>query len=557
MRGWLDDLGLAANSVHGPICESFTHGVWGRSYSNASTQAARRDEAIAETRLAFGAARRLGASSLVAAPGPAAIPGDSAGRQRPGRRPAQHRGARRGRGRHRRPAGPRGHAQRPLHAGRAARRARRSSRSTRGICLDFGHAHLEGGAPEAAEVLSGHVITTHVHDNKGQLDNHLVPVRGHDRLGGHADGDVEGGLQRPAHLRSRRSRRRRRRPRAHRSRSDPTSGDTRRLGAAVRVRLLDAGIGSLGDWVIGDTPDTSADAPITQLPNNPISQLMHAYIEDIAKFDGQSVTIKGWLAGRRSSGKIHFLQIRDGSGFIQAVMSKAAVGDDTFARADHLSQESAVVVHGTARADKRAPGGYEIDVTGLDVVERGARLPHHAQGTRRRLPDGSPPPVDPIGAPAGDPARPARSDRRRARLLQQPRVHPGRHADLHAGGVRGHDDALSRPVLRRRNGIPHAERPALQRGQRDGAWPRLLLRADVPRGEIEDAPPPHRVLDGRAGGRLRDARRRHRARRRPRRRGRRRACSNGARASSKRSSATRRRSRASRVRSRASPTTTP
>ncbi len=64
---------------------------------------------------------------------------------------------------------------------------------------------------------------------------------------------------------------------------------------------------------------------------------MHVYIEDIAKHEGQPVTIKGWLAGRRSSGKIHFLQVRDGSGFIQAVMSKAAVGDETFSRADHLS----------------------------------------------------------------------------------------------------------------------------------------------------------------------------------------------------------------------------
>ena len=73
---------------------------------------------------------------------------------------------------------------------------------------------------------------------------------------------------------------------------------------------------------------------------------MHVYIEDIAKHEGQPVTIKGWLANRRSSGKIHFLQVRDGSGFIQAVMSKAAVGDETFQRADHLSQESAIVVHG-------------------------------------------------------------------------------------------------------------------------------------------------------------------------------------------------------------------
>jgi asparaginyl-tRNA synthetase len=92
------------------------------------------------------------------------------------------------------------------------------------------------------------------------------------------------------------------------------------------------------------------------------------YIEDVSTHDGQSVTIRGWLVNRRSSGKIHFLQIRDGSGFLQAVVSKAAVGDEVFGRADHLSQESAIVVHGTVRADSRAPGGYELDVSGLEVV---------------------------------------------------------------------------------------------------------------------------------------------------------------------------------------------
>ena len=86
---------------------------------------------------------------------------------------------------------------------------------------------------------------------------------------------------------------------------------------------------------------------------------MQVYIEDIAAHEGQTVTIQGWLANRRSSGKIHFLQIRDGSGFIQAVMSKAAVGDEAFATADHLSQESALTVTGVVRADKRAPGGFE------------------------------------------------------------------------------------------------------------------------------------------------------------------------------------------------------
>jgi len=102
---------------------------------------------------------------------------------------------------------------------------------------------------------------------------------------------------------------------------------------------------------------------------------VQARIEDIAKFEGQTVMIKGWLAGRRSSGKIHFLQVRDGSGFIQAVMSKAAVGDDVFKQADHLSQESAVVVHGQVRADSRAPGGFEIDATGLDVVSPAVDFP--------------------------------------------------------------------------------------------------------------------------------------------------------------------------------------
>jgi asparaginyl-tRNA synthetase len=102
---------------------------------------------------------------------------------------------------------------------------------------------------------------------------------------------------------------------------------------------------------------------------------MIAYIEDIAKHEGQTVTIRGWLANRRSSGKIHFLQVRDGSGFVQAVMSKAAVGEEVFRKADHLPQESAVVVTGNVRADARAPGGFEIDVSGLDVVSEAHEYP--------------------------------------------------------------------------------------------------------------------------------------------------------------------------------------
>jgi asparaginyl-tRNA synthetase len=102
---------------------------------------------------------------------------------------------------------------------------------------------------------------------------------------------------------------------------------------------------------------------------------MTVYIEDIARHEGQAVTLQGWLHNRRSSGKIHFLTLRDGTGFIQCVMSKQAVGEDVFKQADHLAQESAIVVHGTVRADSRAPGGYEVDATGLDVVSESRDYP--------------------------------------------------------------------------------------------------------------------------------------------------------------------------------------
>jgi len=102
---------------------------------------------------------------------------------------------------------------------------------------------------------------------------------------------------------------------------------------------------------------------------------MIAYIEEIARHEGQQVTVRGWLHTRRSSGKIHFLVVRDGTGFIQAVVSKATVGDEMFRQADHLGQETSLIVTGTARADKRAPGGYELDVTGFEVVAPASHYP--------------------------------------------------------------------------------------------------------------------------------------------------------------------------------------
>jgi len=100
-----------------------------------------------------------------------------------------------------------------------------------------------------------------------------------------------------------------------------------------------------------------------------------AYIEDIARHEGQRVIIRGWLHARRSSGKIHFLTIRDGSGFIQGVMSKAAVDEGTFRTADHLTQETSIIVSGAVRADARAPGGFELDLATLEVVGPSADYP--------------------------------------------------------------------------------------------------------------------------------------------------------------------------------------
>src|SRR3954465_5224760 len=96
--------------------------------------------------------------------------------------------------------------------------------------------------------------------------------------------------------------------------------------------------------------------------------MAHVYIEDIGTHDGKEVTLKGWLHNRRSSGKIHFLIVRDGTGFIQVVMSKAAGGEEAFKAADPLSQETSLIVTGTVRADARAPSGYEIDAKHLEII---------------------------------------------------------------------------------------------------------------------------------------------------------------------------------------------
>jgi asparaginyl-tRNA synthetase len=93
-------------------------------------------------------------------------------------------------------------------------------------------------------------------------------------------------------------------------------------------------------------------------------------ISEIGKYEGQTVTIRGWLYNLRESGKLLFPQLRDGSGVIQGIVPKNAVSAEVFDAVKGLTQESSVIVEGKVRADKRAPGGFELDISNVQVVQR-------------------------------------------------------------------------------------------------------------------------------------------------------------------------------------------
>jgi asparaginyl-tRNA synthetase len=91
-------------------------------------------------------------------------------------------------------------------------------------------------------------------------------------------------------------------------------------------------------------------------------------ISDLGKFVGQDVTLTGWLFNKRSSGKIKFIILRDGSGYLQCVYFKGNVTEEVFNNADKIGQESSIEVTGKVKAEPRAPGGYELDATGLNII---------------------------------------------------------------------------------------------------------------------------------------------------------------------------------------------
>jgi sugar phosphate isomerase/epimerase len=178
VAGWLTSLGLQAGSMHAPICDRFTDGRWGRAFSNASTSASDRQEAVDETRLALAAAQQLGCKTMVLHLGvpreqtPASGQNDASSATR----------SLETIGELARDAGVRLAVEvmpNELSTPQAVLDlVEQLDDHNVGVCLDLGHAHLLGGAPEAAELLSGHVIATHVHDNGGGRDDHLVPFQG-------------------------------------------------------------------------------------------------------------------------------------------------------------------------------------------------------------------------------------------------------------------------------------------------------------------------------------------------------------------------------------------
>jgi asparaginyl-tRNA synthetase len=93
------------------------------------------------------------------------------------------------------------------------------------------------------------------------------------------------------------------------------------------------------------------------------------YIEELEKYIGQEIELSGWVTHKRSSGKIRFIVMRDGSGICQLVFVKNLLPEDVFNKFDELTQESSFKVFGLVRKEDRAPGGYEIEVKNIEIIQ--------------------------------------------------------------------------------------------------------------------------------------------------------------------------------------------
>ena len=242
--------------------------------------------------------------------------------------------------------------------------------------------------------------------------------------------------------------------------------------------------------------------PIPRRPRASLSSIDHV---------GQTVTVRGWVTHVRSSGKVAFAVLRDGTGIMQAVFVKTQLPPDVWERFKELTLETSVHVTGEVRAEPRAPGGYEMGVTGLTII--------------------GPSPID-------YPIQPKehgidflldhrhfwlRSNRVRAIFSIRNEIEQAIHDFFYERGFLRVDTPIltaaigersglfATEVLRRGHGVPRADGPAVRRSRGGGVRKDLHVRPDVPRREVEDAPPPHRILDDRARSRVERLGRQHAA----------------------------------------------
>lgn len=106
-----------------------------------------------------------------------------------------------------------------------------------------------------------------------------------------------------------------------------------------------------------------------------VHTMIECLIKDFSRHAQEEVTIRGWVSNRRSSGKVSFLVLRDGSGVCQAIAEREVLGEELYPEIKKIPLESSVIVRGTIREEPRSPGGYELTVTGIEIVQKSEEFP--------------------------------------------------------------------------------------------------------------------------------------------------------------------------------------
>ena len=232
-------------------------------------------------------------------------------------------------------------------------------------------------------------------------------------------------------------------------------------------------------------------------------------IASLARHIGQIVTLRGWVYHLRSSGKVRFLVVRDGTGLAQGVLVKGNLPEEDFQQFERLTLESSLMLEGMVRAEPRAPGGYELEVTRVLPVQIAPEYPispkEHGVAflmDRRHLWLRSPR-QQAILRIRDEVCRACRDffHERGFVLVDTPILTPT--------GLRRHHQPLRDRLPGPGQGLSLPERPALSGGRGHGPGPGLLLRPHLPGRKIQDPAPPDGVLDGGGRGRLLYPGRRH------------------------------------------------